>query len=149
MDSVPVDLRDTARTFRRDRLYAAAVIGTLALTLGAATAVFSIVNGVLLRPLGYPESDALVSLREIVVGATYREPTLAVTPRHFDVWRTRATSIGSMAMMDWRTSTLTGAGEAAQVNVLRASGTLFDVLRTPLALGRGLTREDESLDRPR
>ncbi len=54
-----------------------------------------------------------------------------------------------MAAMDWRTSTLTGVGEAAQVTVLRSSGTLFDVLQIPVALGRGLTREDESPDRPR
>ena len=53
-----------------------------------------------------------------------------------------------MAAMDWRTSTLTGAGEATQVVVLRSSGTLFDVLRIPTTLGRGLTREDENRERP-
>ena len=149
MADILFDLRDAWRSLRRDRLYAGAVIGTFALTLGAATAVFSIVNGVLLRPLAYPEPHRLVSIREIVPGSTGRNPTLSVTPRHFDVWRTRATSITAMAMMDWRTSTLTGAGDAAQVQVLRTSGTLFDVLQTPIALGRGLTIEDERLDRPR
>ena len=54
------DLRDSWRGVRRDPLYAAAVIGTLALTLGACIAVFSIVNGVLLRPLEYPDPSALV-----------------------------------------------------------------------------------------
>src|SRR5574339_994815 len=58
------DLRDTWRGLRRDRMYAGAVTGTLALTLGAAIAVYSIVNGVLLRPLAYPEPDHLVSMRE-------------------------------------------------------------------------------------
>ncbi|MGH9410331.1 MAG: ABC transporter permease [Vicinamibacterales bacterium] len=143
------DLRDTWRGLRRDRLYAAAVIGTLALTLGASTAVFSIVNGVLLRPLDYAEPDRLVSVREIIPDIVHRYPTLPTTPRHFDIWRTRATSFTSMAMMDWRTATLTGAGDAAQVVVLRTSGTLFDVLRIPVAMGRGLTLDDERRERPK
>jgi predicted permease len=142
------DLRDTCRGLRHDRLYAVAVVGTLALTLGASIAVFSIVNGVLLRPLGYPEPQALVSIREIVPRLADRYPTLPATLRHFDIWRDRASAFGSMAAMDWRTSTLTGAGEATQVVVLRTSGTLFDVLRSPTALGRGLTREDENREHP-
>jgi putative ABC transport system permease protein len=143
------DLRDTWRGLRRDHLYAAAIVGTLALTLGASIAVFSIVNGVLLRPLSYPDPEALVSIREVVPGISHRYPTLPVTMRHFEIWRDRATAFTSMAAMDWRTSTLTGAGEAAQVVLLRTSGTLFDVLQVPMALGRGLTRADEGPDRPR
>jgi predicted permease len=142
------DLRDTWRGLRHDRLYAIAVAGTLALTLGASIAVFSIVNGVLLRPLGYPEPQALASIREILPGVLDRYPTLPVTMRHFDIWRDRATAFASMAAMDWRTSTLTGAGDATQVVILRASGTLFDVLRIPTTLGRGLTRDDENRERP-
>src|SRR5215217_7579731 len=104
-------------------LYAAAMVGTLGLTLGASIAVFSIVNGVLLRPLAYADPQALVSIREIVPGIAERYASLPVTMRHFDVWRGRSTSFASMAAMDWRTSTLTGTGEAAQVVVLRTSGT--------------------------
>ena len=143
------DIRHTWRGLRRDRLYAATMIATLALTLGASVAVFSIVNGVLLRPLEYPESERLVSIREVLPGIAERYPTLPVTMRHFDFWRDRATSFESMAAMDWRTSTLTRLGEPAQVVVLRTSGTLFDVLRIPIAMGRGLGREDEDRERPR
>ena len=149
MPSFLHDVRDCWRGLQRDRLYASAVVATLALTLGASTAVFSIVNGVLLRPLAFPDAGSLVSIREIEPAVTQRYPTLPVTPRHFDVWRTQAASYESMAQMDWRTSTLTGAGDAAQVVVLRTSGTLFDVLRTPMGLGRGLVLDDERLDRPR
>jgi predicted permease len=142
------EFRDALRGLRRDRLYAAAVVGTLALTLGASIAVFSIVNGVLLRPLDYPEPQALVSIREVLPGITQRYPTLPVTMRHFEVWRDRAVSYTSMAATDWRTSTLTGQGEATQVVVLRTSGTLFDVLQIQPALGRGLNRDDENRARP-
>ena len=85
------DLRDGWRGLRRDRLYAAAVVGTLALTLGASVAVFAIVNGVLLRPLDHPEPGRLVSIREIVPNIAERYPTLPVTMRHFDLWRDHAT----------------------------------------------------------
>jgi putative ABC transport system permease protein len=149
MLDISSDLRDAWRALRHDRAYAAAVVATLAITLGAATAVFSIVNGVLLKPLRYPHPQALVSIREVVPASIDRYPTLPVTPRHFEVWRKSATSFTSMAQMDWRTSTLTGAGDAAQIVLLRASGTLFDVLQTPVALGRGLTWDDERAERPR
>jgi predicted permease len=147
MDSVLIDFRDTVRAVRRDPLYAVAVIATLALTLGASTAVFSIVNGVLLRPLVYREAQRLVSVREIVP-ALAQYPTLPVNARHFEEWRTQTTSFASMAEVEWRTTNLTGAGDPAQIVVVRASGTVFDVLQMPVALGRPLTRADERPDHP-
>ncbi len=148
MDSGLVDFRDTVRAVKRDRLYAAAVIATLALTLGASTAVFSIVNGVVLRPLAYHEAQRLVSVREIVPTIAKQYPTLPVNARHFEEWRSEATSFASMAAVEWRTTNLTGAGDPAQIVVVRASGTVFDVLQTPVALGRPLTRADEHPDHP-
>ena len=142
------DLKYAIRGLRRDPLYAATVIGTLALTLGASTAVFSIVNGVLLRPLGYNDPGRLVSIREIVPQWANRYPTLPVNLRHFEEWRRRGTSFASLAALDWRTTNAMGAGEPFQASILRASGTLFDVVQTPVALGRPLARSDEGPDRP-
>lgn len=148
MRDLLLDLRDAVRGLRHGRLYAAAVVGTLALTLGATTAIFSIVNGVLLRPLAYPEAERLVSIREVVprLAAQYR--TLPANARHFDQWRQRAETFAAMAAIDWRTAALTGTGEATNIVVLRASGSLFEVLDAPVALGRPLTVEDELPDRP-
>lgn len=148
MSDLLFDVRDSFRGFRRNPLHAAAVVGTLALTLGATTAVFSIVNGMLLRPLAYREGERLVSIREVVPRLAERYPTLSANARHFEEWRNRASSFDAMAALDWRTANLTGAGDPAQIVVLRSSGTLFDVLQAPLALGRRLTRDDERLDRP-
>jgi putative ABC transport system permease protein len=148
MDSVLVDFRDAARAIRRDPLYAAGVIATLALTLGASTAVFSIVNGVILRPLAYPDASRLVSVREVVSLLAEQYPTLPANARHFEEWRSHATSFASMAALDWRTTSLTGAGEPARIPIVRVSGTLFDVLQVPVALGRPLTRDDERAERP-
>jgi putative ABC transport system permease protein len=143
------DLKFAVRGLRRDPLYAAAVVATLALTLGASTAIFSIVNGVLLRPLPYREPDRLVSIREIVPQWTKQYPTLPANARHFEQWRNRATSFAAMAALDWRTTTVSGAGEPAQATILRASGTLFEALQVPVAIGRPLERGDEQPDHPR
>src|SRR5690242_13788070 len=148
MNQFLFDLRDAVRGFRRDRLYAVAVVGTLALTLGATTAVFSIVDGVLLRPLAYREAERLVSIREVVPDIADKYPTLPASPRHFDEWRRQTSSFAAMAELDWTTANLTGAGEAAQIVMLRASGTLFDVLHIPVSMGRPLTMDDERPDRP-
>src|SRR5712672_3628969 len=148
MSHLLFDLRDVLRGLRRDRLYAGTVIGTLALTLGASTAVFSIVNGVLLQPLAYRESQRLVSIREVVRETSARYPSLPANAHHFEEWRNHATSFASMAELDFRMTNLTGAGEPVQLSILRATGTLFDVLEIPVIRGRTLTRDDEQPGRP-
>jgi predicted permease len=148
MDGALLDIRDALRGLRREPLYAAAAVATLALTLGASTAVFSIVDGVLLRPLAYPEPDRLVSVREVVPRIAGQYPTLPANARHFEEWRSHTTTLASIAQVEWRTTTLTGAGEAAQVPIVRASGTIFEVLQMPVAAGRPLTRDDELPDHP-
>jgi len=147
MERVLVDLRDSLRGLRRDPLYATAIVATLALTLGASTAVFSIVNGVLLRPLAYADAERLVSIREVLPQIAAQYSSLPVNARHFEEWRTRARSFDSIAQLEWRTTNLTGVGEPAQLSVVRASGTLFDVLHVPVAFGRPLTRDDERPER--
>jgi len=142
------DVRDVLRGFRRDRLYVAAVIGTLALTLGASTAVFSIVDGVLLKPLEYREAEQLVSVREVVRQTSARRPSVPVNGRHFEEWRHQMKSFSVMAELDFRMGNLTGAGEPVQLSILRTRGALFDVLQTPVALGRGLNADDEDPGQP-
>jgi len=148
MDNLRIDLRDAARGIGRDALYAGAVVATLALTLGASTAIFSIVNGVLLRPLAYREAHRLVAIREIVPAVARQYPTLPANARHFEEWRRQATTLSSIAELEWRTTSLTGTGDPAQVAIIRASGSVFDVLQASVAFGRPLVREDEQPDRP-
>jgi len=146
MSNLLFDLRDVVRGLRRDRLYVATVIGMLALTLGVSTAVFSIVDGVLLKPLAYRESQRLVSMREVEISARYS--SLPANAHHFEEWRNHATSFASMAELEFRMTNLTGAGEPVQLSIVRATGTLFDVLAIPVIRGRALTRDDEQPGRP-
>jgi predicted permease len=148
MGSLLFDLRDVMRGLRRDIAYSLTVVVTLSLTVGAATAVFSIVDGVLLKPLAYRESERLVSLREIWRGTFARSSGMEVNEQHFEYWRTHARAFDSMAQYVVLPANLTGAGEAAQIAVGRASGSLFDVLRVQAALGRTLTPADEPSSRP-
>jgi putative ABC transport system permease protein len=141
MRSVTFALRDALRSFRHDRAYALTIVGTLALTIGATTAVFSVVNGVLLAPLAYDEPGQLVALRERWRETGNRPGN--VNDRHANYWREHARSFDSMAQYVIRPANLTGRGEAAQVNIARASATLFDVLRTRAAVGRTPALADE------
>jgi putative ABC transport system permease protein len=137
------DLRDVLKTLRRDPAYAATVALTLALTIGATTAVFSIVNSVLLRPLAYPGSERLVVVREIVPGLTHLYPSLPANPRHFAIWRARARSFDQIAEFDTVPLTLTGAADPVQLEVTVATGNIFDVLGFGAAIGRTLRADDE------
>jgi predicted permease len=143
------DLRDALRGLGRDRFYSATVVATLALTIGAAAAVFSIVDGVLLKPLQYPDAARLVTLQEIWREASPRGTAYAVNERHFEYWREHARSFESMAQYVVRPANLMGTtGDAVQIALARTSGSLFDVLQVRAAAGRTLTTADEGRDRP-
>jgi predicted permease len=146
MSHLIFDLREAGRALRRDAGYAATVIVTLALTIGATTAVFSIVDGVLLKPLAYRESRQLVFIREIWRQFSQRFPTVPVNERHFEYWRQHALSFDSMAQYIALPGNLTGAGDAVQITVVHASGSLFEVLQVKPAIGRPMTPADERDD---
>jgi len=142
------DVRDALRGLRRDRAYAAAVVLTLALTIGGSTAVFSIVDGVLLKPLGYPEAHRLVTIQEGWNELRLLSSGIEVNEQHFEYWRGRATTFESMAQYIVLPANLTGAGDATQILVGRVSGSFFDVLRVQAARGRVLNPSDEPSGRP-
>ncbi len=146
MSAFLFDLHDALRGLRRDRAYAAIVIVTLALAIGATTAVFSIVDGVLLKPLAYRESQRLVELREL--WRQFPKSVLEVNEQHFEYWRAHTRTFESMAQFIALPATMTGVGDAAQVTIVRTSGSLFDVLKVQAAMGRTLTPDDERTDRP-
>ena len=145
MRNMFVDLRDSARGLRRDAGFSAIVTLTLAITIGATTAAFSILNGILLKPLPYPEPERLVAIREIWREVSLRAATLEVNQRHFEHWREHSRRFHSMAEFITLPANLTSGGPAAQISAVEASGSLFEVLGETAATGRLLTSED---DRP-
>jgi predicted permease len=149
MSAFIVDLRDALRGLRRDFGYVTTVTGILALTIGATTVVFSIVNGVLLKPLAFRESHRLVAVRETWDQLANRMPVLPVNEQHFEYWREHVRTFESLAQYIVLPANLTGSGDAAQIAVGHASGSLFDVLQVRAAIGRTLTADDERGDTPR
>ena len=148
MGSLAFDFRDVLRGLRRDLGYSLTVVLTLALTIGATTAVFSIVNGILLKPLAYRESHRLVDVKEIWRQLSDRFPTAPVNEHHFEYWREHSSLFESLAQYIILPANLTGVGDATQIDVAHASGSLFEVLRVQAALGRTLTPDDEPSGRP-
>ncbi len=143
------ELRSAVRVVTREPGFASLCVVMLALGIGANTAIFSIVNGVLLRPLPYRDPAKLVTVREVIpaVAATY--PTLPASARHFTEWRQRCASFSSLAAIDQGSATLTGIGEPERLNLARVSAGMFETLGTPAALGRGFETGEDTDGRDR
>jgi predicted permease len=143
------DLRYSCRTLLREPGFTAVALLTVALGIGANTAIFSIVNGVLLRPLPYAEPERLVALREVLPAFAQSYPTLPASAWHFTQWQQRATSFERLAAIDPGSMTLTGSGEPEHVDSMRASASLFDMLGVRPALGRAFVPGEDQQGKER
>ena len=148
LESIAGDVGYACRTLRRSRGFSAMAIAILALGIGGSTAMFSLVNAVLLRPLPFPEPDRLVVLWEDFAatgaagGLTHVEPA----PANYVEWRTRSRSFTGMAGLERRIYNLTGDGEPEKLVGLRTTGNLFSLLGMRALIGRTLSPEDERAD---
>jgi predicted permease len=132
------DLRYGARLLYRSPAFSMVAVLTLALGIGANTAIFSVVDAVLLRPLPFPEPDRLVRLWETTPAGDHN----VVSPFNFLHWRDRTRSFEHMAAIgDW-TSNITGDGEPVAVHGLNVSPGFFSILRVSPLMGRGFTAEE-------
>jgi putative ABC transport system permease protein len=141
MRTLLADLRYAVRVMSRTPSFAIAVIGVLALGIGANTAIFSIVNAVLLRPLSFEEPDRLVRIFTRTPGGRLFE----LSPGKFYDWQRDARSFDGMAMYQccgFRELALTGTGTARTVRATAVSAGFFEIVRARPALGR-VFRQDE------
>src|SRR5437762_768218 len=138
------DLRYGIRMLAKNPGFTAIAVLTLALGIGANTAIFSVVNTVLLRPLAYRDSERLYLIEEIVPQWAKFAPLLSANLPDFRIWQKDCHSFESIAIADNARAVLTGSGETEQIPGMRASANLFDVLGIVPALGRNfLPEEDE------
>src|SRR5215471_8622660 len=132
------DLSWAFRWLRRNPLFTAATVVILAVGIGANTAVFSIVDGILLRPSPYSSGDRMVRIEE----TTRSRGASPVPVRHFQRWSGRSDLFEKIAPFTRDTVTLTGDGEPEQVTAVRSLG-LFRLLGVPARLGRALLASDD------
>ena len=136
------DVRYAARRLQRAPIFSLAVIATLALTIGATTAVFTVVNAVLMRALPYRDPGRLVLLQE-----AFPQMTFGFSPPDYVAFEARAGFFDSIAAYRNREYELSGVEPPERVTVTRASATLFETLGVRPALGRPFTREDDEAGR--
>ncbi|HEY9502459.1 MAG TPA: ABC transporter permease, partial [Pyrinomonadaceae bacterium] len=137
------DLQYAVRILLKKPIFTAVAILTLALGIGANTAIFSVVNAVLLRPLPFKEPDRLAIVWER--RANSGDANLPVSGHEFAAWSERAKSFEAITMFQPDGLNLTGRGDAANLSAAHVTSQFFNVLGVPPRLGRGFVQgEDES-----
>ncbi len=148
--SVAQDLRFAVRTLRRRPGFAALAVVTMGLGIGSATAMFSVVDGVLLRSVPFPEPDALVDVwltsegargAPGLVGRTWDRLPLSLA--EYRAWRQENTTFAAMAVHNAVETTLTGVGSAERISMGLGSASLLEVMGVRPALGRWFLPEEE------
>jgi putative ABC transport system permease protein len=141
MSNLINEFRHAFRSLRKHPGFTAIAVITLALGIGANSAIFSVVNAVLLRPLPYPTSDQLVMIWGQL--PTHGLGKLNVSPAEFVDYRDRNHSFSAVATYASLGRNLTGAGEPERINVTFVTGDFFSVLATPPAYGRSFLHEED------
>ena len=146
VETLGQDVRYGLRSLRRNPGFALVVIATMALGIGANTAIFSVVNGVLLRPLPYAHGERLVVLRQ-------QQPLADVDDTYFSVreiedYRTQAASLDGVAEFHNMWFILLGRDEPERVSTGVVSSNFFDLLGVKPVLGRAFQQADEEKGAP-
>ena len=140
-DDVARDMRHGARDLWRSPGFSLAVILTLALGIGGNTAVFSVVDQLLLRPLPYPDGDELVMVEESIGG----NPHVDVSPANWLDWQRQSRMFRQFGAWRSWSFTMTGAGEPRRVSAQTGVIGILSLLGVAPLLGRTISDED---DRP-
>jgi putative ABC transport system permease protein len=139
------DLRFAMRQLRKSPGFTFVAVLTLALGIGANTAIFSVVNAVLLRPLPYPQPDRLVYLNEVIQGTD----TSIALPDYVD-WRNDSKSFEHLAISRLESRNISGiaGGEPERISVAYVTATFFNVIGLPPQIGRIFTEDEDKPGAP-
>lgn len=146
LETLLQDIRYALRQFRRRPGFTAIAVITLALGIGATTAIFSIVYAVLIRPLPFPHSDRITQL-----SVTYRgqvQPYSGFTAAAFDFWKQNSRPFQYVAASTSEGFDLAGAGRPERVSAMRVSSKYFDVWGVQPLLGRNFDAQEEQVGGP-
>jgi predicted permease len=145
METLLHDIRYSLRRLGKSPVFSAIVVITLALGIGANTAIFSAVNGILLRPLPYLEPDRLVTINHFY--PTLNDLKAPVSAPGFRDYQERSRSFASMSVRTGWNANLTGVGEPVRLRGARVTGRYFTTLGIPPLVGRAIQAGEDSLGR--
>ena len=137
MESVLQDLRQAGRALRKSPLFTGLAVATLALGIGSTATILTVVDRVLLRPLPYRDSQALVKVWEKNDGRQFERNI--VNPQNFLDWRDRAKSFSGLASYTWSSMVMTDGDVPERVLGRSVTPDIFAVLGASPALGRTFT----------
>jgi putative ABC transport system permease protein len=129
------------RPLVRQRSFALAAIGTLAVGIGAATALFSTVNAALLRPLPYPRAENIYTVRTFFPSGRFTIGLVA--SEEMTSLAQMADAVAAVAVTRRNDVALLAEGSAREIRAFGVSGSFFDLVGVPMLLGRGVQKEDE------
>ena len=144
LDTLAQDVRHALRVFARNPAFAAVVIATLALGIGANVAIFSVVSGVLLKPLPYAAPDEIYSVQVVIPERRDQIPSLPATVQTFRDWRSATTVFSAITSLRPWEANLTGDGEPERIGGAQVAADFFAFLGVPMAHGRGFLAEEET-----
>jgi predicted permease len=136
------DLRYGARRLMRNPGFTLIAVLTLALGIGATTAIFSVVNGVLLKPLPYSHPEELVAVRFTADGLGIQDAP--ITPSAYFIFREQSSTFQDIGLYNGYSVNVTGLGEPERVPALGVTDGLLPILRVMPLLGRSFSRADDS-----
>jgi putative ABC transport system permease protein len=138
---VKTDLREATRFLAANPGFTAVIVLTLGLAIGVNSTIFSVLNGVLLRPLGYAHPDELVSIWESNTAQNIERSQ--VSNAAYVDWRERSTTFDAIGLYRYRGYTLTGVGDPERLVTVDTSPALFRLLGVPPLMGRTFTDDEE------
>ncbi|HET9368907.1 MAG TPA: ABC transporter permease [Vicinamibacterales bacterium] len=136
------DFRYGLRSLRRAPAFTLVSVLTLGLGIGATTGIFSIVNGILIKPLPYADADRLVDLRHLAPGATLPDKNVDMSATQFYTYREQGQTFTDIGLWTSSNAVVTGDGEAEQVQVVAVSDGTLQALAVPPVLGRWFSADD-------
>ena len=139
METLVQDVKFGARVLRKNVGFTLVAVLTLALGIGASTAIFSVVNAVLLRPLHYPNAERIVAIQEL----NEKGRRVQVTPANFLDWRAQQTSFEQLAAILTRTTNFSYGDESERLELAMTSANFFEVFGVQPHLGRFFLPEEE------
>lgn len=151
LDDLARDLRHGLRTLRRSPIFTTVTLLTLAISIGATTAVFSVVNSVLLKPLAYPRPDALVGVWHTAPGAAGLSSVsgdLRLSASMFFTYEEHNKTFDEIGLWQTISTTVTGVGEPEEVRTVVVTNGTLQALGVPPLLGRWLAEADQQPGAP-